>query len=98
MGDLHQLPPIEQETHGYFFQSCDFRSFYDNLLRVDLTVVKRTDDEQLLTTQLLIRDRKVTPKELANYVKEVDRSQTAIYLCSKNSEVDKINDEEVKKV
>lgn len=49
VGDLKQLAPVKLfENGGYFFESALYERIHDNMTRIDLTEVKRTNDPEFI--------------------------------------------------
>jgi len=52
VGDLKQLAPVKLfENGGYFFESALYERIHDNMTRIDLTEVKRTNDPEFIKIQ-----------------------------------------------
>lgn len=56
VGDLKQLPPVKYEQYGFFFESMDYKQIHNHMTQIDLTKVKRQENEKFVRILSKVRN------------------------------------------
>lgn len=102
VGDLKQLPPVKYDQYGFFFEAMDYKEIHHRLTQIDLTRVKRQDNEKFVDILSKVRECKYN-QEVFDFLKAhktYDRRapEDAIILASKNVVKDQYNNEAIQKL
>jgi len=95
VGDCMQLPPVEKNVSGYYFNGGEYNTIHRNCYFCVLSEVKRQDNIEFI--ELLKRVRMAMhTKDDIKYIKnmennEVNEGDFPIYMCAVNKKVDEIN-------
>ena len=94
VGDCMQLPPVEGNEYGYFFNASEYDEIHMNSYICRLEEVKRQENQEFI--ELLKRVRfALHTKDDIEYIKNMKNNNVleneAIYMCAKNKDVDDIN-------
>jgi hypothetical protein len=90
-----QLPPVEKNVSGYYFNGGEYNTIHRNCYFCVLSEVKRQDNIEFI--ELLKRVRmSMHTKDDIKYIKnmennEVNECDFPIYMCAVNKKVDEIN-------